>query len=378
MGFCFKCENIGQALRDSSSFVDEHEDSLNITGPDGRINAFWRVYTYKLPKINGQVLRSAGDYMQFDARSFSFRFSVMTNASDVSTVGDPELFIIRLAWNANTPFNFTDGSSIPTNSLLLFIRVSKEIRKPGDVLAADLCALSFCAQKRNISVTLNQLFSTVVQTEYGKTTYPNPKNRDRLIEIDLGEKFTYTLMDSSHPEMEYLTKDNVNGLSAKLEGLLSTFAGNVTMTDYESIPSVQHGLITAFNASSNISMTMDNIAIAITNYYRDSSNVTVIGQSGQNELFVHVNWPWITLPIFLVLAATMFLFLAMFETKRLKASIWKTSELALLFHGSEDSYQDLNALDQSSEMMNVAEGIKARMTKTSDGKWVLRRENLQT
>ena len=135
-------------------------------------------------------------------------------------------------------------------------------------------------------------------------------------------------------------------------------------------------LVGAFYASSNISMTMDNVATAMTNYFRDSSNDTITGQAGQTELFVHVTWPWITLPASLVLAGTIFLMLAMYQTKRLKASIWKTSELALLFHGSEESYPDLNAsLDRSSEMKNAALGIKTKMEKSSSGKWVLRREN---
>lgn len=121
-------------------------------------------------------------------------------------------------------------------------------------------------------------------------------------------------------------------------------------------------------------MTMNNIATAMTNYFRDSSNETVIGQAGQTHLYVRVIWPWITLPAFLVLAGTVFLILAMFETKRLGASIWKTSELALLFHGSEESYRDLNALDQSSEMENVAAGIKVKIARMSNGKLTLRRE----
>lgn len=385
MGFCFKCENIGQPLQDSSSYVDRHDDSLNITGGDEKtgpikINAFWRIYTYKLPEVNGQVLELIGDYMQPDQRSFSTRYQVWTNSPGPFTSAGPGLFIIQLGWNANTPFNFTDGSSIPTISLLIFIRVSKQISNPGGVLAADLCALSFCAQKRNVSVSLNQLSSTVVQTGYGIITYPNPENKDEVTEIDLGERFTYTVKDSSHTTAEMQNEENVNTLIANLRGLLSTFEGNLTETDYERDPSVRYGFITAFNASSNIPMTMNNIAIAMTNYFRDSSNVTVTGQSGQTEIFVHVNWPWITLPAFLVFAGTVFLLLAMFETTRLGASIWKTSELALFFHGGlqeSSSYGDLNAVlpNRASEMENVAAGVKVMMTKTQEsGKWVLRRE----
>ena len=77
---------------------------------------------------------------------------------------------------------------------------------------------------------------------------------------------------------------------------------------------------------------MDNIATTMTSYFRDSSNATVTGQAGQSEFYVHVNWPWVIFPVFLVIAATIFLMLVMVETKRLGARVWKTSELALFFH----------------------------------------------
>lgn len=289
---------------------------------------------------------------------------------------DPIFFVFQLGWDAVTPFNFTDGTSVPTISLLILIRPSTEKSNPGDILAADLCALSFCAQKRNVSVSLNQLSSTVLQTVYGaKNVQSKPEGNFPSTENDLSKGLSFT-------------GDDFNITFSEMpDGGIDAFAWTITLQQLvrelegslDGMPTldraVRFNVIGAFYASSNISMTMNNIATAMTNYFRDSSNATITGQAGQTELFVHVNWPWITLPAFLVLAGTFFLILAMLETKRLGANIWKTSELALLFHGSEDGYRDLNNLNQSSEMEHVASGIKAKMTRTSDGKWILRREN---
>ena len=55
----------------------------------------------------------------------------------------------------------------------------------------------------------------------------------------------------------------------------------VALDGKSSIPNVTYNLIGAFNASSNISMTMDNVATGLTNYFHDSSNITVAGQSGE-------------------------------------------------------------------------------------------------
>lgn len=68
-------------------------------------------------------------------------------------------------------------------------------------------------------------------------------------------------------------------------------------------------------------MTMDNVAIALTNYFRNSSNKTVVGQAGQSEVYIRVTWPWITLPALLVAAGTVFLILTMLETKRRGACV---------------------------------------------------------
>ena len=321
----------------------------------------FRNYTYRFPELNGQVLRSAEGYLQRGQRSFS---SIPTTSvgEHPNRIKYPAFFNIQLEWDAFTPFNFTDGTSVSIVSLLISMRTSTQKSNPGDILAAELCAFTFCAQRRNVSLTLNQVSSTVLETvsamkyEWGEGL--------SLIGDDL--KKTSTALADGLNAAKWVTN---------LRFLLSTFEGNLAEEpDTLSAPTATSNLIGAFNASSNISMTMNNIATAMTNYFRDSSDKTVVGQAGQTELFIHVTWPWIALPVFLVLAGTVFLILAMWETKRVGASIWKTSELALLFHGSEESYADLSALDRSSEMENVAAGIKARMTRRADGKWVLRRE----
>lgn len=313
--------------------------------------------TYEFPVLNGQVLRTEGGY------SFSTEFDIGSGFLY------PAFFVIQLAWDPLTAYNFTDSTSVPTVALVILIRTSTQEPNPGDVLAADLCALSFCAQKRNVSVSLNQQSSTVLQTVYGNTyVVSKPANQFGIRLSFTGDDFNMTFSEMSR-------SDNFLAWSKDLTILIKAFEGSLNDMSGSGVnPEATSNFIGAFNASSNISMTMDNIATAMTNYIRDSSNVTVTGQAGQTESYVHVNWPWITLPAFLVLAGTIFLFLAMFETKRLGAGVWKTSELALLFHGLEESCQDLNALDRSSEMEHVASGIRVKMVKPSGGKWILRRE----
>ena len=114
----------------------------------------------------------------------------------------------------------------------------------------------------------------------------------------------------------------------------------------------------------------------MTNYVRDSSNLTVVGQVGQTHVYVTVIWPWIILPAFLVIASIVYLMLAMYESKRKRVRVWRTSELALLFHGRKvwDDYDELHAPHRVSELEHAAKEIRVQMVEKSDGEWILHRE----
>ncbi|MCJ1268759.1 hypothetical protein MMC22_008647 [Lobaria immixta] len=295
----------------------------------------------------------------------------------------PVIFVVQLRSNNQVlgsndqmVFNFTDGTLVLANTFVTLIRISTQYPDYGDVLAADLCVLSYCAQRRNVSVSLNRLSSTILQTVYG-TKVVHQFNSTKLSTEWLsftGKNFNMTApsqvngthsLDTFKSHWEYY-----------LDHVIFSLQGNLTVNtnfphDFYAISNI----IATFNASSNMSMTMDNIATTLTNYYRDSSNVTVAGQA---EFYIRVTWAWITLPAFFVIAGTVFLILAIFETKKLGARVWKTFKLALLFHGLEESDQELNELHRSSEMENVASRTKVKVVSTSGGKWILRREKMRT
>ena len=223
---------------------------------------------------------------------------------------------------------------------------------------------------------LNQLSSVILETAHGTKNVQSKPIRDNYgTEEDLSAGLSFTGADFNLSFSELGFGNDPGAWLINLRDLINAFEGNLTGTaDSGAVPKATSNFIGAFNASSNISMTMDNIATAMTNYFRDSSQVTVTGQVGQTESYFHVNWLWIILPAFLVLTGIIFLLLAMFETKRLGACVWKTSELALLFHGLEKSHQELKAPHRSSEMEVMASKIGVKMAITSDGTRILRQE----
>lgn len=325
----------------------------------------------------------ADDYGWLPSRSRFFSNSIDISGRN-SRINFPAFFVIPLTWNYTaayntTAFNFTDGTSIPAEALIIFIRTSSENSNTGDILAADLCALSFCAQKRKVSVSLNQPSSTILQNVYAtrrwlNITDGNSDGMDNMYLSFTGDNFTMTF-----PSPEVNGKNDYNTLvtnwAINLKSLMRSFQGNLTdEVAFRNSPGTPPNVVGAFRDSSNISLAMNNIAMELTNYLRHSSNITVAGQAGQTEFYVHVIWPWIILPVFLVVTGTIFLMLVMFETKKLGARIWKTSELALLFHGLEESDQKLGTLLRSSEMEHMASKTRVKVAKTSGGRWILRRE----
>ena len=339
-----------------------------------------RDYTYKFPELNGQVLMADSyGWLPSNSRSFSNSIDISLPGSGINS---PAFFVVPLTWNYTaayntTTFNFTDGTSIPVEALIVFIRTSTNDSELGNVSTADLCALSFCAQKRNVSVTLNQPSSTILQNVYAtrhlrKFSDDNPVGEGNMWLSFTGDNFTMTFPPTKVTGSDYYNT-MVNNWAYNLKSLMRSFQGNMTgNVGFRSSPEAPPNVIGAFRASSNLSLTMNNIAIELTNYLRNSSNITIAGQAGQAELYVHVTWPWITLPASLVIAGTIFLMFAIFETKKLGARIWKTSELALLFHGLEKSNQELGTLLKSSEMEDMASKTRVKVVKTSGGRWILR------
>lgn len=86
---------------------------------------------------------------------------------------------------------------------------------------------------------------------------------------------------------------------------------------------------------------MDNIALSVTNTIRSaiySSNVT--GTVMYPMVFIDVVWPWYILPITLTFSAAVLLAATIWLSSGRRAVVWKSSSLALLFHGISNIESD--------------------------------------
>jgi len=84
----------------------------------------------------------------------------------------------------------------------------------------------------------------------------------------------------------------------------------------------------------NISWVAANITAAMTERIRTGpSSVEIMGTAWATDVFVHVRWGWLVLPILITVASLLFLIMSIALGKHCTTPLWKSSNTALLFHG---------------------------------------------
>lgn len=112
-----------------------------------------------------------------------------------------------------------------------------------------------------------------------------------------------------------------------------SFSG--TLCDGESAPVYSHGITAAIRSPpKNISSLLDSMAISMTDQLRTSPNATIApGFTAKSVLLVRIQWAWLSLPFFVVLASAAFLIVEMAESRRSRdIMLWKSTATSMLFH----------------------------------------------
>ena len=361
LGFCSSCQNFTQEMqRDSTSVSSLPFYASGHQGEEG-----WGqqnvAFTYSVPRslLNGYSIEAdLSNPNSANLTTSTFTVSV-TNSRQSALNGVPRL----LAW-AISSMGAADTNRTPSGfGLYMFIRTSTSPTSPGNVLSADLCSMSFCLQKRNVSVSSGKLNSSILNTIYADRNLSTHSNSTVSYVFPTGnDNFTLNLGPATEPALEV-------ALDTLLTGNVSETTASQPQDDNSTSSST---LIAGFDASHNFSLAMTNLAAAMTNYIRDASNHTVSGQLGITETYVLVLWLWIILPGVLVVAGSLFLIMGIVATRKRGVDIWKDSELALLFHGLQEGNERFAGLHQISEMDSVASRMKVRMMSTRTGGRALR------
>lgn len=298
--------------------------------------------------------------------SLSANYPLFSTFAIDDGAGDPEQYEQTNTTTYQTPFDLDDGTSIPSKiSLLGLLRTTPE---SGIAEDAHLCALSFCARRFNTTMDRTTLSSQVVDTSYSS----------------IGPNSSYAFL-SGNETLHYTSNDGTADMLL-FETVFSRFLRTIIQGNligspggFEGkaiVPSATNQLMFAFSNSEDIPATMDNIAAAITNRMRALSNVTVAGQAGSIEQYIETSWVWLALPALMIAAGIVVLILAMMETKKHGLHVWKTSEMALLFHGLDPPIPQAAGVNSASEMEAWSKDVKVKLVQDSKDHVTLRRSNI--
>lgn len=125
-----------------------------------------------------------------------------------------------------------------------------------------------------------------------------------------------------------------------------------------------------------VNETWRNMSDSITTYIRQNGNANfsapATGQAFRDQTCVNIRWPFLAYPAALVLLAIIFFICMVFETRHGETSRhdWKSSPLALLFHGLDRESlkrEDLADLTGVGEMERTAGRTPVRLSQTENG-----------
>ncbi|KAK7569905.1 hypothetical protein IWX50DRAFT_2844 [Phyllosticta citricarpa] len=133
-------------------------------------------------------------------------------------------------------------------------------------------------------------------------------------------------------------------------------------------------------AAADIPKLFDDLALAITDFFRTVDPIDVPGQSFQNVTFVQVHWPWFIGPLLIELGAALLLASCIVVSARQKrvagTQIWKDSVFPFLFNGidrgaleglGEGSGCGNGNGDSASQMERRAARVRVRLQREGEG-----------
>lgn len=205
--------------------------------------------------------------------------------------------------------------------------------------AATECALHWCVQTLDTSIQNGVLNQTVVRVWSNNSALDTS---DVYLQPDLSPE---TQVVSTNSTSYYVSPMSNLPLVKFLEDVFTATVKGVSLpgmgfTEQEilDLNSYSSDIAQALWYADDLHSLMNNLAARMTdalrNLYSDpASDASTLGNVYTTQAYVLVTWPWLILPVGLVLASCILLLVAVISSSRQQTIVWKSSSLALLFHG---------------------------------------------
>jgi hypothetical protein len=169
------------------------------------------------------------------------------------------------------------------------------------------------------------------------------------------------------PKECYFSIDNPTGLVQYLPDFLTGYAMDAPMTNFAD-PAWVGQLYVGGNATlATVNATWAAIGDSMTVRIRQSSDggnlPPVIGDAWRSDTCMAVRWPWLAYPAALLALTVVFLLATIVQSASYSRNwVWKSSPLALLFHGLDTDLREKFRLVASTEAMEqTAKGLSVKL-----------------
>ncbi|KAI9733085.1 MAG: hypothetical protein M1834_003631 [Cirrosporium novae-zelandiae] len=305
----------------------------------------------------------------------------LPNGLYINNIDNHKPFIYMTSFGTR---NASETISLQTMDLLVWSMTIIKIREsiaeasiwPNLPVEATECALYYCVNEYKPSVRNSILSEKVVQVMNAgrapgswKAVYSTEDNGFRFnksLEVyESSLEFNGSFSSISRTDLMLgnnynISQTAVDGISSYFQGLLAfneKFISNVNgfIGSDGSFHYYPVSIVPIYQ-SSNLTATFHALAVSMSNAIRNGAdNSTLIpGRSGRIIAFYVVQWQWIILPCFLLVAGTAFFVLTVLETRKAGIVVWKSSSIAVLSCGLAVA-DILRDTDYVSEMKQRAE-----------------------
>ncbi len=244
--------------------------------------------------------------------------------------------------------------------------ISKRINDSDDAFAWE-CALSYCINKYSTSATDGVIHQEIRET-WRNNSATHSQDSDLL----------YRPPDSVNGNVANVSTFRVASLAARaMNGFLSnTFTGSGGLDVSGTGPAFSSDVIHALYDTKDYSKRIENLAISMTNNIRqqnDSGSGPFSGLAFKTETYVKFRWAWFSYPATVILLSLLYLIGTIIETTRRDAVIWRSSNLALLFHGKNLvlTKPEHVMVNEPTQMAERVKDVEVELVQTDEEDWKL-------
>ncbi|KAI1735145.1 hypothetical protein F4680DRAFT_470214 [Xylaria scruposa] len=258
---------------------------------------------------------------------------------------------------------FTQKHDENESGILNAVKVTKYVYHELPVTESYFARFYWCAQTfRNVTATPRQLSYESIDVEELQLIV------DEAAVVGTGPTHLSDIFSSPSAGTNFtIDAISVSTLMDYLESLLTQAALNIYQYDITSLVNLAEYLNTTDfqNFTTNLATALSN-EIRSTNPGDNKNATTLHGNAYNREIYIHVRWGWAILPTAAVLITSILLASAILMNA--KHPLFKSSGLALLFHGLDHNWVNVH-IDQPETAETVeyaAKGMRVHLTTSRD------------